>query len=93
MPFFTSGAAVLILESSRSRKIGLLFGHTAHAAAVVLAAYFVGLAAGSLLGGRIAHCANPLKEYAVAEFAVAPRSCRVQVMLAAANTDAGAALL
>lgn len=91
--FFVSGAAALILEISWSRQIGLLFGHTTHAAAVVLAAYFVGLAAGNSLGGRIAHRVNPLKAYAVAELAVATWSCLVPVILAAANTDNGVALL
>lgn len=91
--FFLSGAAALILEISWSRQIGLLFGHTTHAAAVVLAAYFVGLAAGHSLGGRIAHRVNPLKAYAVAELAVATWSCLVPVILAAANTGNGVALL
>ena len=44
--FFLSGAAALIYEISWSRQIGLVLGQTAHAAAVVLSAYFAGLAFG-----------------------------------------------
>lgn len=91
--FFVSGVAALILEISWSRQMGLLFGYSTHAAAVVLAAYFVGLAAGNSLGGRLAHRVNPLKAYAVAELAVAGWSCLVPVILAAAHTELGSGLL
>ncbi|MEP3479720.1 MAG: fused MFS/spermidine synthase [Fuerstiella sp.] len=91
--FFVSGAAALILEISWARQIGLLFGHTTHAAAIVLAAFFVGLATGNSLGGRMAHRVNPLKMYAVAELTVAVWSCVVPVILAAAHTELGAGLL
>ena len=70
--FFLSGAAGLIYEISWARQIGLLFGHTVHAAAVVLAAYFAGMAIGYLLAGRwSARFQRPLLGYGLAEIAVA----------------------
>jgi|GEM_PF-3089741 len=50
--FFLSGAAGLIYEISWSRQIGLLFGHTAQAASIVLSSYFSGMAIGYWLGAR-----------------------------------------
>ena len=50
--FFFSGAAALVYEISWTRQIGLLFGHTVHAASVVLASYFAGMAIGYLLGAK-----------------------------------------
>jgi spermidine synthase len=70
--FFLSGAAGLIYEISWARQIGLLFGHTVHAAAVVLAAYFAGMAIGYWLAGRSAtRLQRPLLGYGIAEIAVA----------------------
>lgn len=70
--FFFSGAAGLIYEISWARQIGLLFGHTVHAAAVVLAAYFAGMAIGYWLAGRsAARLQRPLLGYGIAEIAVA----------------------
>ena len=51
--FLISGAAGLIYEISWSRQIGLLFGHTVHAAAVTLGAYFGGMAVGYALAARL----------------------------------------
>ena len=70
--FFLSGAAALTYEISWSRQIGLLFGNTASAAATVLASYFVGLALGYALAGRLAgRTRNPLAAYGVMEFTAA----------------------
>ena len=70
--FFASGFAALVYEISWSRQIGLLFGHTVQAAAIVLAAYFCGLAAGYLLGAsRWASSRSPLYSYGVAEIVAA----------------------
>lgn len=69
--FFLSGAAALIYEISWTRQIGLLFGHTVHAAAIVLASYFAGMAIGYLLGAKCSSRMSPLKGYAIAEVVVA----------------------
>lgn len=84
--FFLSGAAALVYEISWSRQVGLLFGHTVHAAAVVLTAYFAGLALGYAAGGRLAGRVPPLRAYAVAEFVAAGWACLVPVLLAAAGS-------
>ena len=52
--FTTSGAAGLIYEVMWARSFSLIFGSTTRAAAVVLAAFFTGLALGSLLGASLA---------------------------------------
>ncbi len=67
--FFASGFAALVYEVSWNRQLGLLFGHTASATAVVLAAYFGGMAIGYAVGGRVASRVCPFRGYAVCEFA------------------------
>lgn len=67
--FFLSGFAALVYEVSWNRQLGLTFGHTASAAAVVLAAYFGGMAIGYAVGGRVASRVCPFRGYAVCEFA------------------------
>ncbi len=70
--FFFSGAAGLIYEICWARQLGLLFGHTVHAAAVVLGAYFLGMALGNQAAGSLAHrLRRPLLGYAAAELVVA----------------------
>lgn len=69
--FFFAGFAALVYEVSWNRQLGLLFGHTSHAAAVVLAAYFGGMAAGYAIGGRIANRVCPFRGYAICEMTVA----------------------
>ncbi|MFV2070198.1 MAG: hypothetical protein ACC645_24790 [Pirellulales bacterium] len=64
--FFLSGAAALIYEISWSRQLGLLFGHTVHAAAVVLASYFAGMAVGHLVAARWSSRVSPLLGYGIA---------------------------
>ena len=91
--FFLSGGAALVYEISWSRQIGLLFGHTIHAAAVVLAGYFAGLAAGYALGARLVSRVHPLRAYAVAEILAAGWACLIPLVLSLAETDTGAALL
>jgi spermidine synthase len=69
---FLSGVAGLIYEILWMRQLGLLLGNTAHAAAVTLAVFFGGLAAGSWLWGRrVSSAANPLRTYARLEIGVA----------------------
>ena len=68
---FLSGAAGLVYEICWARQLGLLFGHTVHAAAVVLAAYFFGMALGNQAAGIVAgRLRRPLLGYAAAEVAV-----------------------
>lgn len=50
--FFLSGAAGLIYQVAWGKALGLIFGHTAYAAAAVLAVFMGGLAAGSAWLGR-----------------------------------------
>ena len=79
--FFLSGAAALIYEISWSRQIGLLFGHTIHAAAVVLASYFGGMAVGYLVGAKWSSRMSPLVGYGVAELLVAGWACIIPILL------------
>ncbi|MCH5375816.1 MAG: spermidine synthase, partial [Planctomycetes bacterium] len=69
--YFVSGAVALAYEISWNRQIGLLFGHSEQAAAVVLGAYFVGLGLGYSLGGLLSRGANPLRGYGLAELLAA----------------------
>lgn len=50
--FFTSGAAGLVYQVAWSKALGLVFGHTVHALAVVLSVFMGGLALGSAVIGR-----------------------------------------
>jgi spermidine synthase len=50
--FFASGAAGLVYQVAWSKALGLVFGHTVHALAVVLAVFMAGLALGSAVIGR-----------------------------------------
>ena len=79
--FFLSGVAALIYEVSWSRQLGLLFGHTVHAAAVVLGSYFAGLAVGYAIGGYLSVRVRPLIGYAVAELVVAVWAFAVPLFL------------
>lgn len=78
-----SGAAGLAYEVSWARQLGLVFGQTARAAAVVLAAYFLGMALGYALAGRLsARSRRPLLGFAVAEFVVGAWAFAVPACLA-----------
>lgn len=69
---FFSGLAALIYQVLWMRELGLLFGNTAHAAGITLAAFFAGLAVGSwVLGRRVTASVNPMKTYARLELALA----------------------
>lgn len=80
--FFASGAAALVYEVSWARQAGLIVGHTADGAAVVLTAYFAGLAVGCALGARLAGRVSPPVGYAAAEFAAAGWACLAPALLA-----------
>ena len=66
--FFLSGFAGLVYEVSWIRKASLAFGSTTFAVSTVLAIFFLGLACGSYLFGRIGQkTLQPLKLYALIE--------------------------
>jgi spermidine synthase len=85
--FFLSGAAALIYEISWSRQIGLLFGHTVHAATVVLASYFSGMAIGYWVGARWSARISPLAGYAIAELVVATWAFIIPLLLSLSETS------
>jgi spermidine synthase len=69
--FFVSGACGLIYQVVWTRKLVLLFGTTSYAVSTVLSIFFIGLALGSLWGGRLAdRTARPLLLYGVFEIIV-----------------------
>jgi spermidine synthase len=69
--FFLSGAAGLIYQVAWVKSLGLIFGHTVYAIAVVLAVFMAGLAAGSAyLGSWGERHDEPLSLYAWIEFLV-----------------------
>jgi spermidine synthase len=70
--FFLSGAAGLIYEVCWIRRASLVFGSTSYALSSVLAIFFLGLACGSYLFGRLSgRLRRPLRIYGLAEIAVA----------------------
>jgi spermidine synthase len=91
--FFASGAASLIYEISWSRQIGLFFGHTAHAAALVLCSYFAGMALGNAIGARWATRIAPLAGYGIAELLAAAWACAIPTLLQLAQRPPFLALL
>src|SRR5258708_6290655 len=83
--FLLSGLARLVYEVSWSRQVGVGLGHTAQAVALVLAAYFAGMAAGQFLGGALATRLPPLLGYGAAELLAAAWSCLVPALLSRAR--------
>ena len=70
--FFLSGAAGLVYQVAWAKALGLIFGHTAYATAVVLAVFMAGLASGSAYLGRWSKDhANPVLLYARIELLIA----------------------
>ena len=66
--FFLSGFSGLVYEVAWIRKASLVFGATTFAVSTVLAVFFLGLACGSYLFGRIGQrIARPLRLYALIE--------------------------
>ncbi len=82
--FFVSGCAGLVDQVMWTRSFGLVVGGTTRAAAVVLAAFFGGMALGNWLGGRFALTsrAAALRGYAFLELAVAASALLVLGWLA-----------
>lgn len=91
---FASGACGLVYEVAWSRQLGPLLGHTADAAAVVVASYFVGLALGAAIGGRLAaRMRRPLVGYAIAEALAAVWALALAPVLDLASVDSLAHVL
>ncbi len=69
---FCSGAAGLLYQVVWTRKLVLLFGTTSYAVSTVLSVFFLGLAIGSVWGGRIAdRSTRPLRAYGLIELGIA----------------------
>jgi len=69
--FFLSGVSALAYEIVWSRQLGLLMGHTVQASTAVLAAYFVGMSLGAVLGSRISdRVSRPLAAYGLLEIGI-----------------------
>ncbi|HUG53134.1 MAG TPA: tetratricopeptide repeat protein [Vicinamibacteria bacterium] len=66
---FLSGTAALLYQSLWMRSLGLVFGNTTDAVAMVLATFMGGLALGSLVAAR-RPAARPLRAYARVELAL-----------------------
>lgn len=80
---FASGFAGLIYQVLWMKQLGLLFGNTAQAASATLAAFFIGLGAGSWWWGRrVGASVQPLRLYARLEFGIALAALAYFVMLA-----------
>ncbi|WP_290635031.1 fused MFS/spermidine synthase [Aquisalimonas sp.] len=70
--FLLSGFAALVYQVLWVRELGLLFGNTAQAAALAIAIFFAGLAAGGWFWGRLApRVRSPLKVFGLLELGVA----------------------
>jgi spermidine synthase len=69
---FLSGFCALVYEVLWLRQLGLLFGNTSQATAATLAVYFLGMAAGGYVFGRVSRrLARPLRAYALVEVGIA----------------------
>jgi spermidine synthase len=81
--FFGSGATALVYEVLWMRRFTVLFGGTAPAAAVTVAALFLGIAAGSaVFGRRAARLARPLRAFGWLEALVAAGAVLATLVLA-----------
>ena len=88
---FLSGAASLFYEVCWIRKAGLFFGSTTFALATVLAVFFLGLAVGSALAGRLSTSLHrPLRIYGIVELAIAVLGLVSNALLDMADDGYGA---
>ena len=70
--FFFSGAAALVYQVLWVRELRLLFGSTAESAAIAIAIFFAGIAAGgSFWGRRMGRSPDPLRTFGRLEIGVA----------------------
>ena len=80
---FLSGAASLVYEVLWLKELGLLFGSTAYAASTTLAVFFLGLAAGGAVFGRLSpRLRSPLRTYAWIELGIAASAVAYFLLLA-----------
>ncbi len=87
---FLSGAASLFYEVCWIRKAGLFFGSTTFALATVLAVFFLGLAVGSALAGRLSTSLHrPLRIYGIVELAIAVLGLASNALLDVADDGYG----
>ena len=87
---FLSGAASLFYEVCWIRKAGLFFGSTTFALATVLAVFFLGLAVGSALAGRLSTSLyRPLRIYGIVELAIAVLGLASNALLDVADDGYG----
>ena len=87
---FLSGAASLFYEVCWIRKAGLFFGSTTFALATVLAVFFLGLAVGSVLAGRLSTSLHrPLRIYGIVELAIAVLGLASNALLDVADDGYG----
>ena len=87
---FLSGAASLFYEVCWIRKAGLFFGSTTFALATVLAVFFLGLAIGSALAGRLSTSLHrPLRIYGIVELAIAVLGLASNTLLDVADDGYG----
>ena len=87
---FLSGAASLFYEVCWIRKAGLFFGSTTFALATVLAVFFLGLALGSALAGRLSLSLHrPLRIYGIVELAIAGLGLASNALLDVADDGYG----
>jgi spermidine synthase len=84
--FFLSGAGALVAESAWQRMLLLVFGASAPGTTVILTAVFLGLALGSLWGGRLlARIRDAARFYAGAQFLIGLAVLAVPALLGAAD--------
>ena len=70
--FFSSGVGALVFQVLWHRRLTLLLGNTAQAAAMTVAVFFLGLVIGGRYWGlRASHVTNPLRTYGLLEIGVA----------------------
>jgi len=80
--FFGSGVASLILQVVWFKQLQFVLGSSTFAVSVTVASFFLGLSAGSALGGRIAdRVPRPLRAYGVLEFALGAIAVGVTLLL------------
>ena len=86
-----SGAASLIYQVTWVRLLGLSMGSTSASVSTVLAAFFVGLAAGSYLAERVTRTGNPVRRYLLLEAAIA--GCGLMLLPVLLRLDMAMALI
>ncbi len=80
--FFGSGTSALVYQVLWHRQLSLVLGVTVYATTTVLAAFMMGLAIGSAIGGRLAErVPAPLRAFGVVEIAIGITAFSTQFLL------------